>query len=212
MSGCARGRFFRETGATGSIRHRVGRGRCARSVASPVAGRAGLSATHCRRLSGNCCPFRSNSRQARKRPMNHNDQMPGRPGWPRNRGHAIEFGALAEIAALFAVFRARCRFRAHTRWPTWSIPIQSVPPSFPSVHGLAGWIQGTGLLGVGVSERTRVDRGVRFRPVASLDRAGLPPVGSHSLPPSPIGGRFPPCPSLHMPSPLHQVSPGATGV
>ena len=32
--------------------------------------------------------------------MNHDDQMPRRPEWPRNPGHAIEFGALAEIAVL----------------------------------------------------------------------------------------------------------------
>ena len=31
--------------------------------------------------------------------MNHNDQMLRRPGWPRNLSHAIEFGALAEMAA-----------------------------------------------------------------------------------------------------------------
>ena len=33
-----------------------------------------------------------NFRQARKRPMNRNDQMLRRSGWPRNPGHAIEFG------------------------------------------------------------------------------------------------------------------------
>ena len=41
-----------------------------------------------------------NFRQARARPVNRNDRMPGRPGRPRNPGHAVEeFGAWAKIAA-----------------------------------------------------------------------------------------------------------------
>ena len=38
--------------------------------------------------------------------MNRNDRMLGRPEWPRNPGHAIEFGASAEIAAASAEPRA----------------------------------------------------------------------------------------------------------
>ena len=33
-----------------------------------------------------------NFRQARKRLMNRNDRTLGRPGWPRNPGHVVEFG------------------------------------------------------------------------------------------------------------------------
>ena len=51
--------------------------------------------------------------------MNHNDQMLRRSGWPRNPGHAIEFGALAEIAAqhvlsLFLNSHRPCLFPTHT--------------------------------------------------------------------------------------------------
>ena len=43
-------------------------------------------------------PARAISVQPEKRPVNRNDRMLGRPGWPRNPGHAIVFGTLAGIA------------------------------------------------------------------------------------------------------------------
>ena len=52
VTGCVRGRFFRETVATWSVQHRIGRGLCARSVASPVAGVPEPGATDCRRVNG----------------------------------------------------------------------------------------------------------------------------------------------------------------